>query len=838
MAPFYSRYDPTGNIPARKSQDVLSSSHSKKRKLDGEKVEKTQDVKGSRKSISETHGVSQEEANGNRAHRKGRPSGPEKHGPKDLPNCVEKAEPSTAPVNGEDKPVEQARRKGISESRHRKTQNGAENLGESKAIGEVDQNRIDEDGGQSKTGNMKKKKGRKEKDVAEAGGESSKNDDANLNQHASIKSKFEKATKKFIDVSPGLGLGLLDKQREPSPREELHGLEPLPQPPTVERPVQRPSFSSLPKWLANPLRVNSAQSTQFSDLALDPVMLGNIKNQGLTKAFPIQAAIISLLMSVPHHHQGDICISAATGSGKTLAYVLPMIQKLSTLAVTKLRGLIVVPTRELVRQAKDVFQACAAGTNVKVATALGSKSLNDEQELLVERYEIYDPEEYRRQQDAQVDWSKNELAEVLSDLGKEEELGHNFVRKYRSRVDVLICTPGRLIDHIRSTKGFTLDEVQWLVIDEADRLLNESFQEWTNIVIPALRSRASHALQDSVLRKMRLEIPERVVQKVILSATMTQDISKLNSLKLQNPKLVVVGEVSTPVPDAIRESVLEPQPDEGGSYNLPTTLTEYAIPVGEGADKPLYLLELLRTKVNVFNLQSSDKRKSSKDQDSDRSSASETSDSDSDSTSFSSNSYTMSSVSADGDSKPLSTNKDLTPTNNTALIFTRSTESATRLSRLLSLLSAPISSLTTTLTKSSTSYSTRKALTKFRQHKVRVIIATDRASRGLDLPDLGHVISYDVPTSMTTYIHRVGRTARAGKIGDAWTLLAHREARWFWNGIGKGIGETGRIIRSGKVKRFNLNLDARKDDGTRERYEKALKTLGEEVVGRGSSGSK
>ena len=85
---------------------------------------------------------------------------------------------------------------------------------------------------------------------------------------------------------------------------------------------------------------------------------------------------------------------------------------------------------------------------------------------------------------------------------------------------------------------------------------------------------------------------------------------------------------------------------------------------------------------------------------------------------------------------------------------------------------------------------------------------------------------------MTTYVHRVGRTARAGKAGSAWTLLAHHEARWFWNEIGRGVGEVGKIVRNGKVQRYNMNLDIWRDDGTRERYEKALKKLGEEVVGR------
>lgn len=85
---------------------------------------------------------------------------------------------------------------------------------------------------------------------------------------------------------------------------------------------------------------------------------------------------------------------------------------------------------------------------------------------------------------------------------------------------------------------------------------------------------------------------------------------------------------------------------------------------------------------------------------------------------------------------------------------------------------------------------------------------------------------------MTTYVHRVGRTARAGKEGKAWTLLAHREARWFWREIGRGLeGEAGKIGRKGKVERVNLDGGVGRDHGTRERYEKALKTLGEEVVG-------
>src|ERR1700761_240624 len=106
----------------------------------------------------------------------------------------------------------------------------------------------------------------------------------------------------------------------------------------------------------------------------------------------------------------------------------------------------------------------------------------------------------------------------------------HFVRRSRSNVDILITTPGRLIDHLRSTEGFSLDHVSWLVVDEADRLLNESYQEWVDIVTPALQSHAATRKRDDILRYMRMDVPRRVVRKVLLSATMTRDISKLNSL--------------------------------------------------------------------------------------------------------------------------------------------------------------------------------------------------------------------------------------------------------------------------------------------------------------------
>ena len=106
-----------------------------------------------------------------------------------------------------------------------------------------------------------------------------------------------------------------------------------------------------------------------------------------------------------------------------------------------------------------------------------------------------------------------------------------------------------------------------------------------------------------------------------------------------------------------------------------------------------------------------------------------------------------------------------------------------------------------------------------------MIVATDRASRGLDLESLTHVINYDVPTSITTYVHRVGRTARAGRAGSAWSLVAHREGRWFANELAASVD--GRITRTSNIDRVQIKADAL--DSLKPKFAKALDKLEQEV---------
>ena len=117
---------------------------------------------------------------------------------------------------------------------------------------------------------------------------------------------------------------------------------------------------------------------------------------------------------------------------KTLAYVAPMVEALKDFQATKLRGIIVVPTRELVQQVRQLYEICAAGTSLKMATAAGSKSIKEEQKTLVTEDEIYDPVQYEKQRAAPVDWLTFSIEELMKDTmnkGRLEPGG--FVRRFQ-----------------------------------------------------------------------------------------------------------------------------------------------------------------------------------------------------------------------------------------------------------------------------------------------------------------------------------------------------------------------------------------------------------------------
>lgn len=554
-------------------------------------------------------------------------------------------------------------------------------------------------------------------------------------------------------------------EKEKSPTPELHGLEPMPQPAPAPYVPYKANFSALPTWIRSPRTIQSDATLPFDSLKLSTKLRGNLEKKNFKHAMAVQTAVLPLLLPGREHYKGDVCVSAPTGSGKTLSYVLPMIEALHTKALTRLRGLIVVPTRELVAQAREVAELCAAGTGVKIGTAVGNVTIATEQAQLVRRSQRYDPEA-RKSLDEEADKRLMLGYDFEDDLLRDIiDLWPNHVPEYSSTVDILICTPGRLVDHLRSTPGFSLERVEWLIIDEADRLLDNNFQDWVDMVLPALELRPETDARFRIVAKLKERVVLKEVRKVILSATMTRDLSKLASLKLNRPTLVAVVEPEKPLKAAHSEVEIdnaEQDKQDGHTLILPSTLKESAIPVGDGSDKPLYLLNLLHSYLDITSLST------------------------------------------------------------TVLIFCANDDNATRLARLIALLEPVLENRTAVLTKSTTSSSRKKTLNAFGK-SVSIVISTDRTSRGLDVEGLGYVVNYDIPPSVTSYVHRIGRTARAGKSGEAWTLYTKTEARWFMKTIAQG-DEISRGERV--VERVRLG---EADEDTKERYQDALQKLGDAV---------
>lgn len=608
---------------------------------------------------------------------------------------------------------------------------------------------------------------------------------------------------------------------------EAQGLEPLPQPEPLKQDTSRPNYETLPIWIANPIRVTPGTKASFEDLGISKDVATKLGSKGYESAFAVQTAVIPLLLPTPDR-QGDVVVSAATGSGKTLAYVLPMVRDISQGVITRLRGVIVVPTRELVLQAKEVCEACAsvfAGPNkktVRVGISMGNKQFEQEQADLVDEEQRYDPAGHNEWLQAHFE---QDIDMDLFDNRPKPLPGH--VIDYVSKVDILICTPGRLVDHIMRTPGFSLDYVRWLVVDEADKLLAQTFQDWLPVVMPRLSTTNKPGGRDFPRSN------KSGVRKVVLSATMTRDLSLLNGLKLSRPKLVT-----------LEGSQGDEYSQEGQTEHvLPELLEESAIKIRDPSHKPLYLLELLNGPL-LSPMGGTDHDVEMKDagegdtSDSESSSGSESSDEESSDTSSDDSESESDESSVESASSP-SARKARTPISKksfktTVLIFTKSNETAIRLSRLLSLLSPPLAPLIGTLTSTTRSSQRRKTLQAFASRKLRILVASDLVARGIDLANLDHVINYDMPTSVASYVHRVGRTARAGRSGKAWTLFTKTEAGWFWTAIAgkgesksRGAAEAGHIKRKGKI--GDTKINDRWDEQRLAEFEGALEQLGKEA---------
>ena len=615
-----------------------------------------------------------------------------------------------------------------------------------------------------------------------------------------------------------------DSEEEAEPV-EVHGLEErLPQPEPVVVDESKLIYHLLPSWLASPIRVTDDARRPFSELGISPEASKILGSKGFKEAFAVQTAVLPLLLPKADL-QGDVVVAAPTGSGKTLSYVLPMVQDISQSIGTKLRGIIVLPTRELVQQVQSACESCVSafpvvkGNRIKIGTVVGNKAFKEEQAAIVGEEQRYDPRGYQ-------DWLAQQKACTLdgSDDGlptvgqRRPRVLPDHVVAYASKVNILICTPGRLVKHIEETRGFTLDYVRWLVVDEADKLLAQDYQKWLTLVMKGLGNRNPRTRAFAGSNKTG-------PRKVILSATMTRDISLLKGLELSRPTLVVL------------------EGAQAGEQTLPALLKESAIKIREPELKPLYLVDLLNSdllapipqKVAPDAANKMDKEASSESaaSDSDSPSSSDSgsgsssgSGSDSDSSDSDSESNASSETKNEAPKKPIASAKTRA-FKTTVLIFTKSNEAALRLSRLLALLAPDLAPLMGTLNSTTKTSKRAHTLRLFAQGKLRILVASDLVSRGIDLLNLDHVINYDLPITETSYVHRVGRTARAGRPGHAWTLVEYSEARRFWRDfVGEGKEATTAITRSSKVERVRVGGG---EDG--EKYSEERAKALEEALG-------
>ncbi|KAL0574239.1 ATP-dependent RNA helicase dbp6 [Marasmius crinis-equi] len=467
--------------------------------------------------------------------------------------------------------------------------------------------------------------------------------------------------------------------------------------------------------------ISEASSQDDVGTKVSEKMRKRLHELGITELFAVQTALLPFLLPSnpwqkalyqPYDPPRDVCVSAPTGSGKTLAYAIPIVEILSSRIVTRLRALIVLPTRDLVAQVRETFEAISRGRGLKIGAATGQHSFAHEQSQLV---------------------------------GDKDS-------RYNSP---MACTRRLLTQTHGSSRGDTqfftaTPAIFGMVIDEADRLLAQSYQDWLIQILAATRppkSTTQHVLEDLVKASNRedaatplypnhdalnpafmhllpypdipsfiAEKKESSCQKLLFSATLTRDPAKLASLELKDPKYFVVHrrpERNNGLDNSVLDVVTE-------RFTFPETLKEHMV-VCETAKKPLILFHLVHQN-QISN----------------------------------------------------------------ALIFTKSAESTARLVQLFDFFEKSLTTSGNTPSVVIRAYSSdlgaaerKSILQKFKDQEIQILICSDLISRGIDISHVSHIVSYDAPVDMRKYVHRVGRTARAGKEGDAWTLVEEQEARYF-----------------------------------------------------------
>lgn len=520
----------------------------------------------------------------------------------------------------------------------------------------------------------------------------------------------------------------------------------------------------------NQVEIKSA--LKISELALEEAahawniaqfLVDNLKRDGFQRFFPIQAFAIPDVISserYPHIQAQDVCITAPTGSGKTLAYAVPVINSLANRQIRRLRALIILPNRDLATQVHQVFENYVKGSDLTVGLAIGKSDFTAEQiALTVDDEKSDDPEMIRHRLSFEPGNFKLalKLARMTRGIASTKPLS---TTKCWSTVDILVCTPGRLVDHLDRTPGFSLQHLRFLVVDEADRLMSQSYHNWIDRVIESANSASISAwkeiakndnkiphwqtspitssslinpitwrrggvagdtsafnINDSYFSPVSAVCKPVQLRKFLVSATLTRDPRKLAALRLVNPKHFDVHKLLA------KEQQRTAPGTSSYRYSMPDGLDEYTVEC-TAEQKPLVLLALLLEQLQNSNDSSTTGHKK------------------------------------------------------LVIVFTASVDSTHRLARLLQLLWASggyeegpeaVVEFSSALNQKERSSLVQRCNDP--KDVVSIVVCSDGMSRGMDIEHVTSVINYDVPSLAKTYLHRCGRTARAGKPGVAISLL-------------------------------------------------------------------
>lgn len=418
----------------------------------------------------------------------------------------------------------------------------------------------------------------------------------------------------------------------------------------------------------------------FQQFSLSRPLLRALTALSFTTPTPIQTRTIPIAL------QGlDVVGSAQTGSGKTAAFLLPILERLlyRPRKIPTTRIAILMPTRELAVQCHNVAIALARFTDITFAQVVGGFSLREQENIL------------------------------------------------KKRPDVVIATPGRFIDHMRNSPSFTVDTLEILVLDEADRMLEQGFTDEL----------------DEILRT----IP-RSRQTMLFSATMTSSVDKLVRLGMNKP---------------VRLSV-------DNTLSTVSGLTQEFLRLRPGKDTPEYRLATLCTLLTTTP------------------------------------EYTQRTI-----------------------IFIRQKKEAHRIRIILGLLGLKPAELHGSMTQDQRI----EAVNSFRDGHKSLLLATDVASRGLDIKNVQSVINFEAPQTHEIYLHRVGRTARAGKSGKSCTLAAEPDRKVVKAAVkaarSQGAKVVSRVLDATAVSAMHDRLESLTDEIEEilkeEKQEKALAQMEAEV---------